>query len=477
MSDSKKENTVENVSNFTPYGTDPKKDKMVKSNYWGNRLEMAEEGYGLDILINDEDWGVREAVAGQGYGLDVLINDEDWGVREAVAKQGYSLNILVNDKDSYVREAVAEQGYGLDVLINDKDFIVRAIVAKQGYGLDILVNDKHKGVRQNVFSYLGDNNLNLAKWCNQNNKEIDFKKLTFSSYPEVRAEAVKSGYVYKKDEIYVTPDCKFTSYGTNSEKDKMVKSNYWEDRLEMAEEGYGLDILINDEDWGVREAVADQGYGLNVLINDEDYDVRKAALDYLKENNLTLSEWCNQNNKEIDLEKLAFSPYLEARIAAIESGYFYKKGEIYINSNCKFIPYGTNPGKDKMIKSNNWKDRLEMAKESYGLDVLINDEDCDVREAVVEQGYGLDVLINDEHWKVRTAVKNYLTSHNLTLEQWKSNQDLSETNIINQAKNAISDGKIDIKNVADNIKSTKSILNDSMNKTNKTNEIELFKLD
>jgi hypothetical protein len=76
-------------------------------------------------------------------------------------------------------------------------------------------------------------------------------------------------------------------------------------------------------------------------------------------------------------------------------------------------------------------------------------------------------LINDKDWYVREAVKNYLTSHNLTLEQWKSNQDLSKTNIINQAKNAINDGKIDVKNVADNIKSTKSILNDSIDKTNK----------
>ena len=324
----------------------------------------------------------------------------------------------------------------------------------------------------------------------------------------------------------------FTPYGTDPEKDKMVKSDYLKNRFKMAKEGYGLDVLINDEAWGVRAKVAKQGYGLDVLINDEDYDVREAALDYLKENNLTLAEWCNQNNKEIDLRKLAFSSYLEVRVEAVRSGYIYKKDEIYIDSNCKFIPYGTDPKKDKMVKSDDWEDRLKMAEEGYGLDILINDKRWVVREAVAEQGYGLDILINDKHWEVRAAVAEqgygldilvndkdwrvratvaeqgygldilindkdwYIRTvvaeqgygldilvndedlkvqeavKKYILKQWKSNQDLSKTNIINQAKNAINDGKIDVKNVADNIKSTESILNNSITKTNKTNEID-----
>ena len=50
MSNFKKENTVKNTKNFTPYGTDPKKDNIVKSNYWGVRLKMAKEGYGLNVF-------------------------------------------------------------------------------------------------------------------------------------------------------------------------------------------------------------------------------------------------------------------------------------------------------------------------------------------------------------------------------------------------------------------------------------------
>ena len=270
MSNFKKENTVKNIKNFIPYGTDPEKDKMVKSDDGEDRLEMAKEGYGLDVLINDEDYDVREA----------------------------------------------------------------------------------------ALDYLKENNLTLAEWYNQNNKDNNLRKLAFSPYPEARIAAIESEYVYKESEMYIAPDCKFIPYGTDPEKDKMVKSGDWEDRLEMAEEGYGLDVLINDEDWIVRRAVAKQGYGLGILVNDEDYDVRAAV-----------------------------------------------------------------------------------AEQGYGLDVLINDEVYDVRAAVAEQGYGLDILINDKHWIVQEAVKNYLTSHNLTLEQWKSNQEHSDSldtsEIIKKANNSI----------------------------------------
>ena len=319
MSDLEKENIVKKVINFTPYGTDPEKDKMIKSDDWEDRLKMAKEGYGLNVLIIDKDYEVRRAVAEQGYGLNIFINDEVW----------------------FVRTAVARQGYGLDVLINDENWYVRAA----------------------VFYYLKKNNLTLAEWCDQNNKEIDLKKLAFSPYLEVRIAAIESGYVYEENEIYIIPDCKFIPYGTDPKKDKIVKSNHWRDRLKMAEKGYGLNILVNDIKYKVRAAVARGGYGLNLLINDED-----------------------------------------------------------------------------------WKIRRVVADQGYGLPILINDKNWIIREAVARQGYGLDVLINDENLYVQEAVKNYLTSHNLTLEQWKSNQEHSKANIINQAKNAINDGKIDIKN-------------------------------
>ena len=46
----------------------------------------------------------------------------------------------------------------------------------------------------------------------------------------------------------------------------------------MAEQGYALEELKNDEYWEVRLAVAEQGYALDELKNDENCEVRKEAL-------------------------------------------------------------------------------------------------------------------------------------------------------------------------------------------------------
>lgn len=115
---------------WTPYGTNPKLDEKIDSYDSYVRMAAAEQGYGLDILINDERWEVREEVARQGYGLDILVNDKYAGVRIMVAKQGYGLDKLINDKDYEVRRTVVKQGYGLDKLINDEDWDVRETVSK-----------------------------------------------------------------------------------------------------------------------------------------------------------------------------------------------------------------------------------------------------------------------------------------------------------------------------------------------------------
>ena len=53
--------------------------------------------------------------------LDALLNKDigDDKIRVAVAEQGYGLDILVNDKNANVRAAVARQGYGLDILVKN----------------------------------------------------------------------------------------------------------------------------------------------------------------------------------------------------------------------------------------------------------------------------------------------------------------------------------------------------------------------
>ena len=54
------------------------------------RLNLVEHGYDLNALINDENKLVRAAVTKQGFGLDILLNNEEW--------------VVVNDKNLKVRE-------------------------------------------------------------------------------------------------------------------------------------------------------------------------------------------------------------------------------------------------------------------------------------------------------------------------------------------------------------------------------------
>lgn len=98
----------------------------------------------LNNIINSSgNYEAKVCIAEQGYGLDVLINDRNPYVRREVAHQRYGLDKLVNDYYSIVREEVARQGYGLEQLMHDPDWMVRWEVAKRGFGLDILINDEN----------------------------------------------------------------------------------------------------------------------------------------------------------------------------------------------------------------------------------------------------------------------------------------------------------------------------------------------
>jgi len=142
----------------------------------------------------------------QNYGtnskLDKLVDHEDPIVRVAVAELCYGLDKLVNDDHWAVRIAVAEQRYGLDKLVHDEIWSVREAVAKQGYGLDTLVHD--------VSSRVHDAALN------------------------------------KLSELKIGEE--MINYGTIQELDKLVDHENPIIRRSIAEQGYGLDKLVNDKD-------------------------------------------------------------------------------------------------------------------------------------------------------------------------------------------------------------------------------------
>jgi hypothetical protein len=69
----------------------------------------------------------------------------------------------------------------------------------------------------------------------------------------------------------------YQHYGSYPEMDKMVDSPKVEDRIRMANWGYGIDKLKDDSDPRVRIAVAKGDYYVQHFLKDQDPKVRKVA--------------------------------------------------------------------------------------------------------------------------------------------------------------------------------------------------------
>ena len=144
----------------------------------------------------------------------------------------------------------------LDKLIDSDNLENRKKVIRLGYGLDKLFNDEDADVRYIVNKYLKEHNYkSIFNWAKDNNVDL------------------------------------------NIDIGEWINSDDYHKRCVIAEQGYGLNKLVNDVDADVRIAVAYQGYELDKLAYDEYSFVRKVVYDYLREHNLTLDEWCIQNNK------------------------------------------------------------------------------------------------------------------------------------------------------------------------------------
>ena len=60
---------------------------------------------------------------------------------------------------------------------------------------------------------------------------------------------------------------------------------------------------MNDEHWLVRKAVAEQGYGLDLLINDRYWLVKIVVQEWLKTHNLTLEKWAQLHPERCAMNK------------------------------------------------------------------------------------------------------------------------------------------------------------------------------
>jgi uncharacterized protein YcgL (UPF0745 family) len=363
------------------YGTNPELDKLVDSDNIIDKINAVKQGYGLDILINDEDWKVRKAVANQGYGLDILINDEDADVRKAVASQGYRFDILINDEDADVRKACYKHDDWYE-WVNDN--------------IELLLDCKYEDVCNAFINNINNiNNIKNTDWLDENFSYSDIRNLVNSKHKVVRKELAYLGYgldtlVYDED-WEVREAVANQGYGLDiliNDEDNDVRlacceSDDWNEFVEdnwetlvyhkddyvrrcVAELGYGLDILVNDTDMWVREAVAKQGYGFDILINDDEYDIRTVCVDHKDFEDFCHNNWENLlNNKD-------------ARVL------------------------------------------LSLIYLGYGLDTLVYHENPTVRASIAKSGECLEILIHDENLHVVSSVQKYLRNCGYdSIEEWK----------------------------------------------------------
>ncbi len=64
---------------------------------------------------------------------------------------------------------------------------------------------------------------------------------------------------------------------TTDEIIELIKNLTTEKKIELIEKKKYLDVFIIDEEWRFRYEVAEQGYGLDKLVHDENCDVRELA--------------------------------------------------------------------------------------------------------------------------------------------------------------------------------------------------------
>jgi hypothetical protein len=87
------------------------------------RLEAANQGFALRILVNDKSALVRSTVARIKYGHEQLAKDKSWKVRATVAKhcQPLILKSLINDENHFVRYIIVKRGFFLKHFTSDID--------------------------------------------------------------------------------------------------------------------------------------------------------------------------------------------------------------------------------------------------------------------------------------------------------------------------------------------------------------------
>lgn len=101
---------------------------MLRKYHSDKFLEIVEEYYGLQNLIEHPESCVRRNVAQAGYGHEILMYDTDPMVRAVIARTGYKPEYFARDTHYIVRLQVARLGLCFDILKNDDTPAIQQVI-------------------------------------------------------------------------------------------------------------------------------------------------------------------------------------------------------------------------------------------------------------------------------------------------------------------------------------------------------------
>ena len=117
--------------------------------------------------------------------------------------------------------------------------------------------------------------------------------------------------------------------------DKLVHDEDADVRVAVAKQGYGLEQLVSDESWLVREEVARQGYGLEQLVNDENEYVRETAKDYATEHGINIEKLNQKNTRGASLTEKLNAIKSSHKLEGQEKDPAHKKTILYTESGSR----------------------------------------------------------------------------------------------------------------------------------------------
>lgn len=193
-------------------GEDEDRDEFISKNNITFQTNQYGSNLKLDMQVNDEDWNVRKAIAEQGYGLDKLINDENEYVHNAATKYLKTLNKSAKvNIDDLLKLDIEDFINAVNKLSKD-DLNELKIYADE-------INDKCE--KDSSYSLL---NSKLVIWLNENNEILSFDDIeNNNNYVVTIGEPDYAGVKF----YHVSSKSILSRKLVESIFDEYAKSNHW----------------------------------------------------------------------------------------------------------------------------------------------------------------------------------------------------------------------------------------------------------